>query len=144
MARRYSPLTSPPMRPSARTSRPHFLNGLARQPNSELQSSVPTPPRSFADLKFANFTPQSLVGRETNQYGLAAFLPPISRQTAAETVSCMNHSVGDWEATRMEKDTKTTLGHIGTVFFTTQSSAEVLGNHEPGWGLKTNYGRFPA
>ncbi|KAJ7821785.1 hypothetical protein B0H14DRAFT_3733215 [Mycena olivaceomarginata] len=63
---------------------------------------------------------------------------------AAFYAACMIHSVGDWEATCMEKDAETTPGRIGTVFFIPKSSAEVLGNHEPGWGLKTNYGRFPA
>ncbi|KAJ6603786.1 hypothetical protein B0H10DRAFT_2078693 [Mycena sp. CBHHK59/15] len=63
---------------------------------------------------------------------------------AAFYADCMIHSVGDWEAVRMEKNDKMTPGRIGTVFYIPQSSAEALGDKEPGWGLKTNYGRFPA
>ncbi|KAJ6612994.1 hypothetical protein B0H10DRAFT_259094 [Mycena sp. CBHHK59/15] len=63
---------------------------------------------------------------------------------AAFYADCTIHSVGDWEAVRMEKNDEMTPGRIGTVFYIPQSSAEALGDKEPGWGLKTNYGRFPA
>ncbi|KAJ7021342.1 hypothetical protein C8F04DRAFT_1195587 [Mycena alexandri] len=63
---------------------------------------------------------------------------------AAFYADCIIHSVGDWKAVCMEKDDEITPGRIGTVFYIPQSSAEALGSREPGWGLKTNYGRFPA
>lgn len=66
------------------------------------------------------------------------------RSLSAFFADCIIHSVGDWEAVQMEKDDETTPGRIGTVFYIPQSSAQVLMGKEPGWGKKTNYGRFLA
>ncbi|KAJ7939690.1 hypothetical protein B0H13DRAFT_2300388 [Mycena leptocephala] len=63
---------------------------------------------------------------------------------AAFYADCTIHAVGDWKAVRMEAGDETTPGRIGTVFYIPQSSAEALAGKEPGWGLKTNFGRLPA
>jgi hypothetical protein len=63
---------------------------------------------------------------------------------AAFYADCTIHAVGDWKAVHMEAGDETTPGRIGTVFYIPQSSAEALAGKEPGWGLKTSFGRLPA
>ncbi|KAJ7881462.1 hypothetical protein B0H13DRAFT_1629981 [Mycena leptocephala] len=76
------------------------------------------------------------------QFGLVFQYGP--RSLAAFHADCTIHAVGDWNSVRMEANDDTTPGRIGTVFYIPQSSAEALAGKEPGWSLKTNFGRFPA
>ncbi|KAJ8083275.1 hypothetical protein PM082_009147 [Marasmius tenuissimus] len=54
------------------------------------------------------------------------------------------HTVGHWEALPMTMEDGITPGRIGTVFFFPESSLDEPQGKEPGWALKTNYGRTPS
>ncbi|KAF8181987.1 hypothetical protein K438DRAFT_1601138 [Mycena galopus ATCC 62051] len=82
--------------------------------------------------------------------GAPLYLPQLGllfeyrpRAMIALYADCTLHSLGDWQAVRMEEGDEITPGRIGTVFYIPRAAADVLADKEPGWGLKTNYGRFP-
>jgi hypothetical protein len=77
-------------------------------------------------------------------FHLIAFYRYSPGSAAAFYADRIIHCVGDWESVRMEKNDETTPGRIGTVFYIPHSSAEALRGKEAGWGLKTNFGRFPV
>ncbi|KAJ7921882.1 hypothetical protein B0H13DRAFT_2318000 [Mycena leptocephala] len=64
------------------------------------------------------------------------------RALVALYASWIIHSVGDWDSEEMDAGDETTPGRIGTVFYISHASMEVLIGKEEGWTRSTGYGVF--